>query len=113
MDKKLSASFISSYYALAGVFFLFSSARDVFNHVSEIEWIMFICIGIGMFLSFYIKALWIAYYHYVLILFYNPLILSQITTKDSLIADIIIGMSFFLIGLHWNRFVNTHNKTIN
>jgi hypothetical protein len=113
MGKKTSATFISSYYAFAGIFFLFSSARDVFNHISEIEWVMFLCIGIGMFLSFYVKTLWIAYYHYVLILFYNPLILSQITTKDSFIADIVIGISFFLIGLHWDKFASTRNKTIN
>lgn len=104
--KKIANPLASTFYAASGIFFLISATREIYAFSSLIEWGMFIVVCIGIFVSLYIKAFWIAFYYYLLVLFYNPLILGIIDVKETFIADIVVGLTFFFIGLHWKKFIS-------
>lgn len=106
--KKISNQTASIFYVLTGIYFLIAAARDVFAYGELFEWGMFILLVIGVVISMVIKATWIAFYSYVLILFYNPLILAGISGKNSSIADVCIGISYFLIGLHITKLISNN-----
>lgn len=108
MQHKIPEFFVSIFYATIGLCFLFAAVREVLTFSIAIIWILFIVLCVGTVLSIYLRAKWLAYYQYVLLLFYNPLIFQQLRIKDTFIADILIGILFFFIGLHWKKSISTH-----
>lgn len=81
--------------------------RDIVPYETHLEWILFAMLIIGLFLSLIVKVRWFAFYYLLLIIFYNPLFLVFHNIQNSYMADIIIGASFFIIGLHWEKYVFT------
>lgn len=108
MQQKIPEFFISTFYAVVGLCFLFAAAREVYSFSTVIIWGIFIILCTGTVLALYLKASWLAYYQYIILLFYNPLVFQQLHVKDTFIGDIGIGILFFLIGLHWKKSVSSH-----
>lgn len=93
------------FYLFTGILFLLLAVRDIMSFESQLEWILFIILLAGIGVSYQIKVNWFAFYHYILLIFYNPLFLVSHNIQNSYIADIGVGISFFLIGLYWERYV--------
>lgn len=70
-----------------------------------------ICIKIAVFsitltnmISAYLKqTVWVAFYLYIISLFYNPWFIITYDMERAIIADVIIGLSILLIGIFWNK----------
>jgi len=88
-----------------GLLFLIAAIRDILPFEPYLEWMLFITLFIGMVVSLLVKARWFAFYYYILLIFYNPLFLVFHNIQNSYIADVGIGVSFFMIGLHWEKYV--------
>lgn len=107
--EKLDTKHLSVYYVGSGMVFILYAMRNIYAFDSLAEWGIFITICIGIVVSLQSRVLWIAFYYYLIALFYNPLVLSKIHARETLIADVLIGFSFFLIGLHWRKFITNKN----
>ena len=85
---------------------MISVVRDMTIYESYIEIILFGLLVGGIILSFIIRAYWLSFYFFILALFYNPLFLIVHHMTNYPVADICVGLSFFMIGLHWPSFVH-------
>jgi len=101
MDIKKHAS-----YFLLGIatLFLISSTRSLFINEVIVEWALFLMITAGMIGAYKVRAVWISFYFYVLILFYNPFFLVFHTMPYTYLADIFIAITFFFLALRWESF---------
>lgn len=102
MNKILSPTY---YYLFTGIIFLSTAIRNIFAFEVLLEWILFLCLIVGIIVSYNARVVWFAYYNYILILLYNPLFLVYHNIEYSYLIDICVGISFFLMGLHWKRYV--------
>lgn len=93
-------------YYLLGVatLFLISSTRSLFINEVLVEWVLFLSLLIGMAGSYKVKAIWISFYFYILMLFYNPFFLVFHDMPYTYIADIFIAVTFFFLALRWESF---------
>ncbi|MFZ2026273.1 MAG: hypothetical protein WAV30_03250 [Microgenomates group bacterium] len=93
-------------YYLLGVatLFLVSSTRSLFINEVFVEWVLFLSIMIGMVGSYKVRAIWISFYFYILMLFYNPFFLVFHDMPYTYLADISIAVTFFFLALRWESF---------
>jgi hypothetical protein len=102
--KSITRQAISTYCALIGILFLIIAARDIYSNGVYLVWGITVSLIVGIGITLKAKMHWVAFYQYILVLFYNPLIIAYIAGKQSSTIDVIIGISFFLIGLFYFSF---------
>ena len=95
---------LTRFYIFTGFAFLTAILRDFFPFEHYIEWIIFLTLIVGVVFSIFVRVRWFAFYCGVLALFYNPLFLVFHDIQNSKIVDIILAMSFFMIGLNWQKY---------
>lgn len=101
MDIKKHAS----YFLLAvATLFLVSSTRSLFINEVFVEWLLFLTIIVGLIGSYKVRAIWISFYFYILVLFYNPFFLVFHDMPYTYIADIFVAITFFFLALRWESF---------
>lgn len=97
-------TYVTYYLLLIAIFFLISSTRSFL--ISEVitEWVLFLLLIGGVYVSNKVKAVWIIFYLFVLSLFYNPFFLTFHNIQYTYIVDILIAVTFFFLALRWQTF---------
>lgn len=91
-------------YLAASFLFLTGSIRGLTAAEPIIEWVMFLSLVVSAILSWKVRAVWIAYFSYILLIYYNPHFLIMKNFPNSYIADICIGLVFFILSLRWQKY---------
>jgi len=97
--------FATVYYLCTGIFVMLSATRDITSYESLIEVVLFMFLVGGLYVSTILRVYWISFYFFILMLFYNPIFLVIHDVENFPIADIGVGISFFVLGLHWRHFI--------
>lgn len=90
-------------YSITGFMFLLFAAREFSNlaHIIELALVFFLAVDIVV--SVKKSLIWIAFYSSVVLLFYNPLSFAVADMPTTIVADICLGFTFFILGQQWKN----------
>ena len=97
-------TYVTYYFLFIAILFLLSSTRSYLINEVMVEWMLFLSIIGGVYITTRVRATWIVFYNFILILFYNPFFLVFHNIQYSYIADIGIAVSFFFLALKWQLY---------
>ncbi|MFZ2206146.1 MAG: hypothetical protein WA061_00875 [Microgenomates group bacterium] len=97
-------TYVTYYLLLIAILFLISSTRGFFVSEVIIEWVLFLFLIGGVYVSNKVKAVWIIFYLFILSLFYNPFFLTFHNIQYTYVVDILIAVTFFFLALRWQTY---------
>ena len=96
--------YIQGMFLFSSLIFICSVARSFHMYVEiGMEMLMFLLVCANAAMAAKIGNPWIAYVLFVIAIFYNPIFLIGLSMQHYPIADISVGLLFFLISLYWHE----------
>lgn len=96
--------YVTYYLLFIAILFLISSTRSFFINEVITEWVLFVFLLGGVYVSNSVRAVWVIFYFLILSLFYNPFFLTFHNIQYSYVVDILIAITFFFLALRWQSY---------
>lgn len=90
-------------YGGTGFMFLLFAVRDFSNLALFVELALVFCLVADIVVSVQKRVIWIAFYSLVVLLFYNPLSFAISDMPTTIVADICLGFTFFILSQQWKN----------
>jgi len=90
-------------YGGTGFVFLLFSVRDFSNLAYIVELALVFCLAVDIVASVKKSLIWIALYSFVVLLFYNPFSFAISDMPTTIVADICLGFTFFILSQQWKN----------
>lgn len=90
-------------YGGTGFMFLLFAVRDFSNVALFLELALAFCLVANIVISVQKRLIWIAFYSLVVWLFYNPFSFAISDMPTTIVADICLGFTYFILSQQWKN----------
>jgi len=90
-------------YGGTGFMFLLFAVRDFSNVALFLELVLAFCLVANIVFSVQKRLIWIAFYSMVVLLFYNPFSFAISDMPTTIVADICLGFTYFILSQQWKN----------